>query len=133
MADMISGVYIISLWHYIAACSLSLRADFVGILASLRKPEPTFAPCHFHKSIDQLRQVFSCALRMIAQDSWRKVLMVLLVRLKACTKAKDLAAYLQQHCGRQRRFDLCEAVTICPALRLPLCLLCTNPCVQKLD
>lgn len=36
-------------------------ADFVGILASLRKPEPT----------------------MIAQDSWRKVLMVLLVRLKA--------------------------------------------------
>ena len=71
-------------------CFVLARGDFVGMLASLRKPEPTLGSqkpnrleilaCLVEKhSFD----VVFLDLRTIAQESWRKLLLVLLVRLKA--------------------------------------------------
>ena len=69
------------------ACSVA-RGDFVGMLASLRKPEPTLGSRKPKLEslaclVEKHSFVVFLDLRIIAQESWRKLLLVLLVRLKA--------------------------------------------------
>ena len=144
MADMISGCLWYILHMLLIVCiscmftirSPLLRADFVGILASLRKPEPTFAPCHFHKSIDELLKSLAVPWGWLLKTAGGSSSWFYSLDWRPARKPKMWlhdAACLQQNPARQRRFDPCEAVTICPALRLPHCVLCTNPHAQKLD